>query len=141
LDRIEIPSSLTILEESSFEGCAELEFCLIDGNSKLITISGRALARCTSLRSFSIPQHVGEIGSFSDCIHLYRLKFASSKSLKRIIASISLDDASWSFGVSPSPSLFRIDIEDGGEELNHPGWASLGSCEGDVKLWFVREYQ
>jgi hypothetical protein len=52
LASIEISSSVTILAESSFEGCTELASCLIGEDSSLVSIGARAFARCISLRSF-----------------------------------------------------------------------------------------
>jgi hypothetical protein len=143
LSNIEIPASVTIIEESSFDGCTELESCLIAEDSSLITIGGRSFAKCTSLRSFSIPRHVIEIGNncFSESEHLYRLRFESSESFKRIVGDQSLDDALNKVGVSASSSLFRIDIEDGGEELNHTGWVSVFGGEGHWHLTLVGDIE
>jgi hypothetical protein len=69
---------------------------------------------------------VGEIhpSCFHGCIYLYRLTFKSSESLKRIVGDRSLDDAPDELGVSGGSSLFRIEVEDGGAELEFPGWIS-----------------
>jgi hypothetical protein len=131
---IEIPSSLTTIEEASFEGCTELESCLIAKDSSLVTIGATAFAKCTSLRSFYFPQLLGEIGSqcFSKCDYLYQLKFGTSESLKKVVGDRSLEDALEEFGVIAGSTLFRIDVEDGGVELEFPGWVSV--CDGDKAL-------
>jgi hypothetical protein len=142
LSSIEIHARVTIIDKASFEGCDSLESVLIGKDSSLVTIGERAFASCTSLRSFDIPRWVGGIGSncFQKCIHLYRLRFRSSESLKRSIANRSLDEALDEFGVSATSSLFRIEIEDGGVELNLSGWISLwGGGEGDLHLTVVRD--
>jgi hypothetical protein len=46
---IDIPASVQILEESSFEGCRKLESCSIAEDSSVVTIGDRAFAKCTSL--------------------------------------------------------------------------------------------
>jgi hypothetical protein len=135
LDIIDIPSSVTIIDDSSFEGCTELASCLIADDSRLVSIGARAFAKCTSLRSFSPPPLVGDIGStcFIECIHLYELKFMSSECLKRAIGDRLLDDILDEFGVTGSSSLFRIDVEDGeGVELEFQGWSQVGDCKGDL---------
>jgi hypothetical protein len=136
LIRIEIPASVEIVEESSFEGCSELESCLIDEDSSLVRIGARAFAKCISLRSFYFPLRVGEIGRdcFEKCIHLYQLEFPSSESLKTIVGDRSLDDALYEFGVSESSSLLRIEVEDGGIELEFAGWNSASVGEGHLHL-------
>jgi hypothetical protein len=143
LSIIEIPASVTILEESSFEGCTELESCLIAEDSSLVRIGDRAFAKCTSLRSFSIPQQVGEVGRncFAESIHLCRLRFRSSESMTRVIGDQSLDDALNELGVNVCSSLFEIEVEDGGEELNHPGWISLSGREGGLHLTLIPYFE
>jgi hypothetical protein len=142
LSIIEIPSSVTIIADRSFEGCTEHESCLITQNSKLVTIGAEAFANCTSLRSFDIPPAVGEIGSncFSECIYLYRLKFWTSESLKRVFGELSVDEVLEGIGLITTSSLLRIDVEDGGEELQFPGWSSVGR-EGDSELSLVTDHQ
>jgi hypothetical protein len=123
LTNIEIPAALTIIDETSFEGCTELESCMIAKDSSLVTIGANAFAQCTSLRLFSIPRQVREIGSnsFNGCIHLSRVRFSSSASLKRIVGHRSLDATLNKLAASGSSHLFRIEVDDGGMELNLPG--------------------
>jgi hypothetical protein len=141
--RIDIPQMVGIIEENSFEGCTELESCVIPPNPSLVTIGGRAFAKCTSLRSFYIPRQVAGIGGqcFNECHYLSRLMFGSSESLKRVVGYRSLDEALDEFGVSASSSLFRIDVEDGGVELNIAGWVLVDGGEGDLRLTLVRYLQ
>jgi hypothetical protein len=146
LIRVEIPASVEIVAEFSFEGCTELESCLIAEDSSLVTIGATAFAKCTSLRSFYFPLRVGEIGRncFQNCIHLYQLEFPSSESLKTIVGDRSLDDALFEFGMSESSSLLRIEVEDGGIELEleFAGWSSVsGGDDGDFPLTLVRYHE
>jgi hypothetical protein len=142
LEIIDIPSSVTIIDDGSFEGCTEHESCLIADKYRLVSIGARAFAKCTSLRSFSVPPLVGEINStcFTECIHLYELKFMSSECLKRVIGDRLLDDVLDEFGVTGSSSLFRIDVEDGGGvELKFQGWSQVGDCEGDLEFSLIQD--
>jgi hypothetical protein len=143
LSIIEIPASVTIIEDSSFEGCTELESCLFAEDSSLVTIGCRAFAKCTSLRSLSIPRHIVELGNncCSECDHLYRLRFRSSAPLKRIVGDRSLDEVLNELGVNVSSTLLRIEVEDGGVELNLAGWDSLDCGEEDLQLTLVRDFE
>jgi hypothetical protein len=140
---IEIPRSVQIVEENSFEGCTELESCFFGEDSSLVTIGVRAFAKCISLRSFSIPRQVAGIGSqcFGECDYLCRLMFGSSESLKRVVGDRSLDEALDEFGVSGHSSLFKIDVEDRGGELNIVGWVLVDGGEGASHLRLVRDLQ
>jgi hypothetical protein len=139
LPSIVISSSVTIIEESAFDGCAELESCLIAKDSSLVTIGATAFAKCALLRSFTIPPRVGEINRdcFIGCIYLHRLKFRSSESLKRVLGDRSLDDGLEGIGVTINSGLFRIEVEDGGMELEFPGWTSASVGEGHLHLTLV----
>jgi hypothetical protein len=143
LSKIEIPSSITIIDAGSFEGCCDLESCLFDEGSSLAAIGPMAFAKCISLRSFGIPGLVDEIGRncFKKCVHLYRLKFRSLESLKNLLGDRRLDDALDEFGVSVNSSLFRIDVEDGRLGLEFPGRSSVGGGEGSLELSLVRDFE
>jgi hypothetical protein len=106
-------------------------------------IGCRAFAKCTSLRSFSIPRLVEELGSncFNESICLYQLRFASSESLKMVIGDESVDDALDKFGVTTSSGLFRIEVEAGEIELKFPGWVSIDDGEGDFEFSLVMDLQ
>jgi hypothetical protein len=149
LIEIDIPASVEMIDECSFEGCTELESCFFEEDSSLATIGCRAFGKCSSLRSFSIPRQFVEIGDncFAECIHLYRFGFWSSKSLKRLIGDKSLEAALDGFGVSWSSGLFRIEIEDGKSEFLFNEWAYMHDeceCEDterDLQFWLVRGLQ
>jgi hypothetical protein len=73
-----------------------------------------------------------------ECLYRYQLEFKSSESLRRIVGDLSLDEVLNELGVSGRSGLFRIEVEDGGEELNFPGWVSWGDGEGEFHLTLVR---
>jgi hypothetical protein len=114
---------------------------LIDKDSSLVAIGAKAFAKCASLRSFDVPPRVGNIGGscFNRCTCLFRLKFASSESLKRVVGDRSLDDALEEFGLSSG--VIKIEVEDGGVEVKFPGWVSLPFGKGDLDLTLVRDIQ
>jgi hypothetical protein len=143
LSSVEIPASVAVIEKYAFEGCDGLESCSIDEDSSLVTIGYAAFAKCASLRSFAIPRRVGEIsnGCFIGSMYLYRLKFKSSESLKRVVHDRSMDDALYELGVSTSSGLFEIEVEDGGVELQFPGWVSVPADERNLHLTLVRDLQ
>jgi hypothetical protein len=143
LPRIEIPASVQIIEEGSFEGCDALESCPMSKDSSVIGTSARAFRRCTSLRSFGVPSRVGEIGSncFTQCLHLSRITFASSESLKRVISDHSLDDAWDRFGFRVTSSPFRVEVDHGGVELKFPGQVSVSGGDEDLHLTLIRDIQ
>jgi hypothetical protein len=78
---------------------------------------------------------------FDKCAYLYRLMFGSTESLKRVVGDRSLDEALDEFDVSLSSSLFRIDVEDVGVELNTAGWVLVGGGEGDSHFTLVQDLQ
>jgi hypothetical protein len=143
LASIDIPATVTIIEEGSFEECEGLESCSLDRNSILATIGARAFAKCTSLRSFDIPPGVGQIGSkcFNECNRLHRREFLSLESVKRVVGDQSLEEALNGFCLNVSSSLFMIDVEDGRGEFEFPGWISVSGGEGDLQLSLVRDIQ
>jgi hypothetical protein len=138
---IDIPVSVMIIEERAFKGCSELESCFIANDSSLVMIGNRAFAKCTSLRSFSIPSLIESIGSqcFKKCIYLYRLKFNSSESVRRVICNRPLDNALYEFGVNANSGLFRIDVENGEIDLKFAGWISARSDEGAFDFSLVQD--
>jgi hypothetical protein len=143
LSSVDIPASVVILEEITFEWCTEFESCLIGVRNRRVSV--RELAKCTPLRSFSIPPLVGGIGSnfFEECNYVYQLKFKSSESLRRVIGNRSVDGAWYEFGVRESSGLFRTDVDQRGMKLQFPGWAgkSVRTRDGDLHLTLVRDIQ
>jgi hypothetical protein len=66
--------------------------------------------------------------------------FGSPQSLRKVVADRSLDDALEEFGVTGCSGLFRIEVGDGGLELNLPGWVSVRG-DGDLRLSLMRGIQ
>lgn len=107
LESIIIPASCEIIEASSFQNCKSLRNVWIESGSQLKTIAGGldqgkihedngliyvkthhygAFSGCSSLKSFSVPSSVVEIGksAFGDCRSLSELSFDDCSELKTI---------------------------------------------------------
>jgi hypothetical protein len=54
-----------------------------------------------------------------------RLKFGSGEALKKIVGDAMLDEALDDIGFSEISSLFRIEVNQGGEKLGFSGWVSV----------------
>jgi hypothetical protein len=78
---------------------------------------------------------------FQEYIHLCRLKFRSLESLNIVVGHRSLDDALYETGVNWGSSLFRIEVEDGGVELNFSGLILMteNECETFRSSTFCNE--
>jgi hypothetical protein len=87
--------SIEIVEEFALKKCDGLERCVIDDDSNHATIGKEAFADCPSLRSFSIPIYVVEIGEncFGGCRSLHRLRFVFDGSPTKIVGDVILDAA------------------------------------------------
>jgi hypothetical protein len=128
LTSIAIPATVNVIEESAFRSCCGLEECLMEQSALLAEIGKLAFAGCHALRSFQIPRSVEEIGEecFDECRPLHRLTFGSSASLMKILGGRPLDEGLDSIGFKEISSLLRIEVEDGGVDLEFPGWISVG---------------
>jgi hypothetical protein len=126
-----------------FEGWTKLESCLIAGNSTLVSIGAQTFAKRASLRSFSIPPLIREIGgnSFDQCIHLYRLNFQSSESLMRVLGDRSLEHALEELGVRTNSGLFSIEVGDGEMDLKLVKSISVHAVDENLQLSLVRDPQ
>lgn len=116
LESIIIPASCEIIEASSFQNCKSLRSVWIELGSQLKTIAGGleqgkirdgsqiyvkthyygAFLGCSSLKSFSVPSSVVEIGksAFKDCSSLSELSFDACSELKTIDES-AFEDCSF----------------------------------------------
>jgi hypothetical protein len=96
-------------------------------DANLVEIGNEAFADCCSLRSFDVPRRVARIGhnSFGGCCCIRQLKFRSGESLKNTVGEMTLDDALEGFGFGEISSLFRIEIDYVGVDLEFPGWVSV----------------
>lgn len=73
LERVkDLPSTLTHIEESAFDGCSALFLCQLENLDKLDTINDKAFRDCTSLKEIVIPQNVHKIGvgTFRGCTNM-----------------------------------------------------------------------
>ncbi len=80
LTSINIPSSVTTIEEGVFEYCTNLDTVTFDENSQLTTIGKSAFANCYSLESIDIPSGVTLIDNFAfrSCTKLASINLPSS---------------------------------------------------------------
>jgi hypothetical protein len=136
LTNITIPASVEVIEESAFKKCDGLEECLIKENAHLMIIGKEAFGDCCSLRSFYVPQCVEGIGErcFSGCGPLRRLRFGSIASLKKIVGDGTVDAALENIGFGRISSLFRIEVDHGGVNLEFPGWISVADGGSTLAL-------
>lgn len=68
LEKIELPTTTTIIEEEAFSSCRQLSSLTIKGNN-LKEINAKAFKYCVSLSTFSIPESVEYIAetAFDNC--------------------------------------------------------------------------
>jgi hypothetical protein len=127
LVQIAIPGSVEIIEDRGFKKCDGLEACLMDEDETLAKIENDAFAECRSLRSFDFPKRVEGIGHncFQGCGSLSRLKFESGQSLAKIMGDLTLDESLEQIGFHDISSAFEIEVEQGGVELDFPGWVTV----------------
>jgi hypothetical protein len=131
---IVIPASVEIIEDEAFKGCSGMEGWMLDEEAALVMIGKKAIAECRSLRSFAVPAIVESIGQgcFAKCFALFRLRFGSANSLKRVVGEMKLDDALEHFGFDEISSLFRIEVTQGGLDLEFPGWSSVVDADSHL---------
>ena len=63
IEKIVLPSSITSIGESAFEGCSHLSGVYFPSGSTLKSIGARAFISCSSLQSFIFPESLESIGS------------------------------------------------------------------------------
>jgi hypothetical protein len=131
---------VTEIEGLAFKGCTGLEHCLINENSNLVEIGEEAFAGCYCLRSFYVPKNVARIGAncFKECLSLFRLKFGSGDTLRRIVRDLTLDEALYDLGIIEISSLFGIEIDDDCSDLSFPLWISI--ADESSQLTLVRDF-
>jgi hypothetical protein len=138
-----VPASVTEIEEFAFKESIGLEDCSVHENAMLVRIGKEAFAGCSCLRSFYVPKNVERIGEgcFKKCPSLFRLKFGSGETLKRIVSDRTLDEALEYLGVTETLCLLRIEVEDDGAEveedgadLEFPGWVSVADESSHLTL-------
>ena len=110
LTSINIPDSVTTIEEGAFRGCSKLTTVTFSENSQLITIGEAAFQYCSSLTSIYIPDSITTIGpsAFSYCFNLKTITIGENSQLTEIgynafsycssLASIYIPDSVTSIG-------------------------------------------
>jgi hypothetical protein len=131
-----VPASVTEIEEFAFKECIGLEDCSIHKGAMLVRVGQEAFAGCSSLRSFYVPKTIEGIGGncFNSCPSLYRLKFESRHTLKRIVRDRTLDEALEDLGFTEISGLFRIEVEDDRSGLLFPGWIPVADASSHLTL-------
>jgi len=87
---VEIPASVTRIEDHAFHNCINLRYVKFGDNSRLSKIGNYAFAGCSSLEEINIAP-VTEIGSFAfaRCCSLKTLSFAKSRYFSSGIEKLS----------------------------------------------------
>jgi hypothetical protein len=136
LTRMAIPASVESIRESAFKKCDGLEEFLMDEDGVLVKLGKEAFADCCSLRSFRFPKTVGEVGEncFVRCGPLHLLIFGSCESLKNIVGDVTLDERLEHIGFSAISSMFEIEVNEEGVDMDFPGWVSVGDGDSAVVL-------
>jgi hypothetical protein len=136
LTSIAIPASIEVIQDSAFKKCDGLEERLVDEDVVLVKIGKEAFADCRSLRSFYFSKSVREVveSCFIRCDPLHLLVFGSGGSLKRVVGDATLDEALEHIGFDDISSLFKIDVNEDGADLNFSGWISVGDSGSTMLL-------
>ena len=82
LQNIQIPSSVTIIEEFAFSGCSSMTSVDFSNADSLLSISAYAFRGCTKLTSITLPDSLTSIeeAAFSGCIELNYVEISDSVS-------------------------------------------------------------
>ena len=82
LEEINIPNTVTVIENSAFSGCTKLE--QVNFSNKLTKIESYGFSDCTSLKKITVPDSINSIGNsiFQNCTSLTEVHLP--KSLKEI---------------------------------------------------------
>jgi hypothetical protein len=138
LKEIWIPAPVEVIEQAAFKGCIGLESCILAEKAKLVKIERSAFSKCLSLRSFYVPESVSVLSDkcFHKCSSLHRLRFATSKSLKKLVFGSTLDQVLENIGLDDVSSFLRIDLEvtDGEVDFEFSGWSSVGDGRSPLTL-------
>ena len=80
LTDIEIPDTIETIQMSCFNGCTDLESVTIPMDAPLSKIDIGVFGNCKSLKTFTVPSNVTEIGrlAFDECITLKDIEFSKS---------------------------------------------------------------
>jgi hypothetical protein len=136
LASIAIPASVENIEDEAFNECNAMDYCLMDEDASLIKIGNAAFAECLSLRFLGITRLVESIGQdcFRKGLPLSGLGFDSGDSLKKVVDQMGLDVALKTFGINEVSTVFSIEVAQGGEGFEFPGWSSFTSADSRLRL-------
>ncbi len=90
LTAVKIPSSVSSIKRSAFNGCTKMASLVFESPASLATIDTFAFRNCDGLQSVTIPSSVKTIdyGAFYDCSELISILFDSKSSLATIGESV-----------------------------------------------------
>jgi hypothetical protein len=136
LTNIAIPASVEIIGYFGFNKCDGPEDCLMVEDAVLMRTGKESFADCRAFRSFYVPKSVREVdeNSFIRCDPLHLLTFGSCRSLKTIVGDVSLDDWLEHIGFADTSSLFEIEVNQEGADLDFPGWISVSDSVSTLVL-------
>ena len=80
LEKINIPASVTKLQQNAFRDCTGLKEVTFDKGSSLETITAEAFKGCTSLEEISLPDSVTSVGAsaFWGCTSLRTIRYGAN---------------------------------------------------------------
>ena len=86
LETVTIPATVTEIDWAAFEGCTSLSNVIFKEGGNWLTIKSDAFARCTSLKTLNLPDHIYDIygttgfvqgGAFNGCSNLNKIVIGS----------------------------------------------------------------
>ncbi len=116
---VEIPASITEIDESAFDNCTALQYVTIEEGSQLKKIGSNAFSKCASLTEFTIPASVTTVGSFafSECTGLETLTFGEGINISVIPSCMARYTAITSISIPASVQEIQNEAFYGCESL------------------------
>jgi hypothetical protein len=131
-----LPPSLSEIADFAFKKCIGLEECSIHEEAILTKIGQGAFAGCSCLKSFYVPKNVERMGEncFKQCPSLFRLKFGSGDTLKKLVRDRTLDESLEHHGIPGISRIFRIEVGEDATDLVFPGWIPVADDNSHLTL-------